>query len=184
MLLYDTVIQYVLVSSTLVGLATRYYFLSECYCLKLAKVKVTLRLTRGIPSPCQPVPSIRGYNNPIKVTTMKPNIRPNHASSNPMPSNRYHRSGARQAITSCSRSVQLTFLWFYHILQTFQSKTLRKLGKAPWYISNVTLRMPYVTELIRTYAKNHKNLTAQNNNQLIRDLFNQPKIGLHKTTSN
>jgi hypothetical protein len=28
--------QYVLVSSTLVGLANRYYFLSECCCLKLA----------------------------------------------------------------------------------------------------------------------------------------------------
>jgi hypothetical protein len=28
--------QYVLVSSTLVGLATRYYFLSECCCLKFA----------------------------------------------------------------------------------------------------------------------------------------------------
>jgi hypothetical protein len=31
-----TVSQYVLVSSTLVGLATRYYFLSECCCLKFA----------------------------------------------------------------------------------------------------------------------------------------------------
>jgi hypothetical protein len=31
-----TVSQYVLVSSTLVRLATRYYFLSECCCLKLA----------------------------------------------------------------------------------------------------------------------------------------------------
>jgi hypothetical protein len=29
-----TVSQYVLVSSTLEGLATRYYFLSECCCLK------------------------------------------------------------------------------------------------------------------------------------------------------
>jgi hypothetical protein len=29
-----TVRQYVLVSNTLVGLATRYYFLSECCCLK------------------------------------------------------------------------------------------------------------------------------------------------------
>jgi hypothetical protein len=37
--------------------------------------------------------------------------------------------------------------------------------------------IPYVTEVIRTYAKNHKNRTAQNNNQLIRDLFNQPEIG-------
>jgi hypothetical protein len=31
-----TVSQYVFVSSTLVGLATRYYFLSECCCLKFA----------------------------------------------------------------------------------------------------------------------------------------------------
>jgi hypothetical protein len=67
------------------------------------------------------------------------------------------------------------------IFQTFQSKTLRKLDNAPWYISNVTLhndlRIPYVTEVIRTYTKKHKNRTAQNNNQLIRDLFNQPEIG-------
>jgi hypothetical protein len=67
------------------------------------------------------------------------------------------------------------------ILLTIQSKTLRKLANAPWYISNVTLhndlRIPYVTEVIRTYAKNHKNRTAQNNNQLIGDLFNQPEIG-------
>jgi hypothetical protein len=31
-----TVSQYVLVSSTLLGLATRYYFLSKCCCLKFA----------------------------------------------------------------------------------------------------------------------------------------------------
>jgi hypothetical protein len=67
------------------------------------------------------------------------------------------------------------------ILQTFQSKTLRKLANSPWYISNVTLhndlRITYVTEVIRTYAKKRKNRTAQNNNQLIRDLFTQPEIG-------
>jgi hypothetical protein len=67
------------------------------------------------------------------------------------------------------------------ILQTFKSKTLRKLDNAPWYISNLTLhndlRIPYVTEVIRTYAKKHKNRTAQNDNQLIRDLFTQPEIG-------
>jgi hypothetical protein len=67
------------------------------------------------------------------------------------------------------------------ILQTLQSKMLRKLANAPWYILNVTLhndlRIPYVTEVVRTYAKNHKNRTAQNDNQLIRDLFNQPEIG-------
>jgi hypothetical protein len=32
----QSVSQYVLVSNTLVGLATRYYFLSECCCLKFA----------------------------------------------------------------------------------------------------------------------------------------------------
>jgi hypothetical protein len=60
-------------------------------------------------------------------------------------------------------------------------KNLLKNSVAPWYISNVTLHndlsIPYVTEDIRTYAKNHKNRNAQNNNQLIRDLFNQPEIG-------
>jgi hypothetical protein len=67
------------------------------------------------------------------------------------------------------------------ILQTFQSKMLRKLANTPWYISNVTfhndLCIPYVKEAIRTYAKNHKNRTKQNNNQLIRDLFNQHELG-------
>jgi hypothetical protein len=74
---WQSVSQYILVSSTLVGLATRYYFLSECSCLKLAvlylwralsdertdlsfvvEVEVTLRLTvsqsvcLGIEHPC------------------------------------------------------------------------------------------------------------------------------------
>jgi hypothetical protein len=62
----------------------------------------------------------------------------------------------------------------------FKFKTLRKLANAPWYILNITLHndlcIPYVTEVIRTYAKNHKNLNKQNKNQLIRDRFNQPEI--------
>jgi hypothetical protein len=40
-----------------------------------------------------------------------------------------------------------------------------------------SINLPYVTEVIRTYAKKHKNRTAQNDNQLIRDLFTQPEIG-------
>jgi hypothetical protein len=68
------------------------------------------------------------------------------------------------------------------ILQAFQSKTLRELANAPWHISNVTLHndlgLPYITEVIRTYAKNHTNRTAQNNNLLKKkDLFYQPEIG-------
>jgi hypothetical protein len=42
----QSVSQYVLVSSNLVGLATRYYFLSECCCLKFA-VYWAPSLTRG-----------------------------------------------------------------------------------------------------------------------------------------
>jgi hypothetical protein len=73
------------------------------------------------------------------------------------------------------------------ILQTFQSKTLREIAKAPWYISNHTLhndlRITYVTEVIQAFAKKHKNWIAQNNNHLIRDLLNHPKIErrLHRT---
>jgi hypothetical protein len=42
-LLYDwcSVSEYVLISSTLLGLSTRYYFLSECCCLKFAVVFLT-----------------------------------------------------------------------------------------------------------------------------------------------
>jgi hypothetical protein len=39
-------------------------------------------------------------------------------------------------------------------------QTLRKLANSPWYISNTLhkdLGIPYVTEVIRKYAKNHKN---------------------------
>jgi hypothetical protein len=66
------------------------------------------------------------------------------------------------------------------ILQTFQSKTLRNLVNATWYVSNATLHndpsIAYVTEVIRAYAKKHKNRSTQNNNQLIRGLFNQPAM--------
>ena len=66
------------------------------------------------------------------------------------------------------------------ILQTFQSKTLRQLANAPWYVSNATLHndlgIPYVTEVIRAFAKKHKNRTTQSSNQLIRNLFIQPTI--------
>jgi hypothetical protein len=41
----------------------------------------------------------------------------------------------------------------------------------------VGTKLLYKTEVIRTYAKKHKNRTAQNDNQLIRDLFTQPEIG-------
>jgi hypothetical protein len=47
-----SVSQYVLVSSTLVGLATRYYFLSECCCLKFKKVEGRSYFTSDDQSVC------------------------------------------------------------------------------------------------------------------------------------
>jgi hypothetical protein len=43
------------------------------------------------------------------------------------------------------------------ILQTFESKTLRKLGNAPWYISNVTLH----NDLRIRYVTGHKNIREE-----------------------
>jgi hypothetical protein len=64
------------------------------------------------------------------------------------------------------------------ILQTFQSKMLRQLANAAWYVSNATLHkdlsIPYVAEVIRAHAEKHKKRTTLSNNRLIRDLFNQP----------
>jgi hypothetical protein len=65
------------------------------------------------------------------------------------------------------------------ILKTFQSKPLRKLANAPWYISNVTLHndlgIPYVIEVIRKYEMYYHNI------KVTRRIT---KIGLHKTTTN
>jgi hypothetical protein len=64
------------------------------------------------------------------------------------------------------------------ILQTFQSKTLRKIANAPWYVSNHTLHndfnIPYITEVIRASARKHNNRIAQSDNPLIRNLLNPP----------
>jgi len=62
------------------------------------------------------------------------------------------------------------------ILQTFQSKMLRMISIAPWYVSNQTLHndfeIPYVTEVIRISTKKYKNRSTVHSKQLIRTLFN------------
>jgi hypothetical protein len=62
------------------------------------------------------------------------------------------------------------------ILQTFQSKTLRMITNAPWYVSNVTLhndlKIPFV-QAIALYATKYKKRTMNHNNQLISNLFHQ-----------
>jgi len=62
------------------------------------------------------------------------------------------------------------------ILQTFQSKMLRMISSAPWYVSNQTLHndfdIPYVRAVIRSNTNKYKNRSTVHSNQLIRTLFN------------
>ena len=62
------------------------------------------------------------------------------------------------------------------ILQTFQSKMLRMISTAPWYVSNQTLHsdleIQYVTEVVTINANKYKNRSTEHSNQLIRALFN------------
>ena len=76
-------------------------------------------------------------------------------------------------------------LWGYSkpsntkILQTFQSKMLRMISSAPWYVSNQTLHsdleIHYVKEVARISANKYKNRSSEQSNQLIRTLFNPSK---------
>ena len=62
------------------------------------------------------------------------------------------------------------------ILQTFQSKMLRMISSAAWYVSNQTLHrdfeIPYITEVVRINANKYKNSSTEHSNQLIRALLN------------
>lgn len=61
-----------------------------------------------------------------------------------------------------------------NIIQRFQSKTLRSMVGAPWYVSNRTLhedlKIPYVTEEIQNRPKNYQKRIPNHPNQLIRNL--------------
>lgn len=63
------------------------------------------------------------------------------------------------------------------ILQTFQSKTLRIITNAPWYVSNATihedLRVPLVKDIIRPFANKHRDRSLNHNNNFICELHNQ-----------
>ena len=60
------------------------------------------------------------------------------------------------------------------ILQAFQSKTLRLITNAPWYVNNQTLRtdlsIPYINEVIKNTARKNFN----HHNPLIANLYNRP----------
>jgi hypothetical protein len=63
------------------------------------------------------------------------------------------------------------------ILQSFQSKTLRMISGAPWYVSNQTLhedlKIPLIQDMIKCNINKYKNHTSVHENQLINDLFTQ-----------
>jgi hypothetical protein len=58
--------------------------------------------------------------------------------------------------------------------QRFQSKTLRAITDAPWYVSNLTLhtdlKIPFVKNEIPTMAERYKIQTANHDNKLIEEL--------------
>jgi hypothetical protein len=60
------------------------------------------------------------------------------------------------------------------ILQTFQSKTLRDITGAPWYVSNKTihedLNIPVITDVIKKQANRYRNRITGHENQLIEEL--------------
>lgn len=66
------------------------------------------------------------------------------------------------------------------ILQTFQSKTLRAMVNAPWYVSNATihedLKVPLIKETINHHANKYRNRSTDHNNHLIAELHNQPPV--------
>jgi hypothetical protein len=60
------------------------------------------------------------------------------------------------------------------ILQTFQSKTLRGIAGAPWYVSNKTihedLNIPFIKDVIKQQANRYRNRNTGHENQLIDEL--------------
>lgn len=66
------------------------------------------------------------------------------------------------------------------ILQSFQSKTLRILADAPWYVNNLTLhndlKIPFITEVISSYATKSRKRSLNHTNPLIADLYSHQPV--------
>ncbi|PNF16211.1 hypothetical protein B7P43_G15500 [Cryptotermes secundus] len=62
-----------------------------------------------------------------------------------------------------------------NLIQRFQSKTLRAIADAPWYVSNLTLhndlKIPFVKNKILRMAERYKNRTVNHDNELIEELY-------------
>jgi hypothetical protein len=64
------------------------------------------------------------------------------------------------------------------VLQTFQSKMLPSITKAPWFVSNQTLHadlgIPFINEVINKQAIKHRDRIVDHDNHLIHELAVQP----------
>ena len=64
------------------------------------------------------------------------------------------------------------------ILQTFQSKTLRLITNAPWFVSNQTLhndlRVDYINKVITAAARKSRDRNFHHRNRLIVNLYSRP----------
>jgi hypothetical protein len=62
-----------------------------------------------------------------------------------------------------------------HIIQRFQSKILREMANAPWYVSNHTLhndlKVPLVQDVITERKRNHRRKLANHTNPLLESLI-------------
>ncbi|PNF17694.1 hypothetical protein B7P43_G07379 [Cryptotermes secundus] len=66
------------------------------------------------------------------------------------------------------------------ILQNYQSKTLRIMTNAPWYVSNQTLhedlKIPYIKEVIHSQAAKYRNRNTNHKNKLINQLISDQTV--------
>jgi hypothetical protein len=64
------------------------------------------------------------------------------------------------------------------ILQAFQSKTLRLITAAPWYVNNQTLhtdlRIPFIKDVISATARKSRDRNSQHHNPLVANLYRPP----------
>jgi hypothetical protein len=71
------------------------------------------------------------------------------------------------------------------ILQTYQSKTLRIMTNAPWYVSNLTLhndlQIPLIMEVIHRQATKYRDRNAKHKNELITALTDAPPAARRHT---
>jgi hypothetical protein len=67
-----------------------------------------------------------------------------------------------------------------NLIQRFQSKTLRTIADAPWYVNNLTLhndlKIPFVKNEILRMAERNKDQTANHDSELIEELYTNDRV--------